>query len=229
LELGITYFDIVCSVDSLGITWYCVYMPITIYPKQRVIFDYLKQYMLKNGFAPSVREITKAVGLRSLATVHEHLKTLEKKGLIRREQGVGRSIEIAYDPEKNKSSEIEVNLLGYIQAGKPIEPVIDGQVKIAVSSFLVSGKARTYVLKVKGESMIEDGIFEDDYVVVEEQNFASNGDLVIALLENGLATLKRFYKEIDRIRLQPANSTMAPIYATDVTIQGKVVGLIRKY
>lgn len=152
-----------------------------------------------------------------------------KKGLIKRELGVGRSIELTYNPEKNKTSEIEVHLLGYIQAGKPIEPVIDGTIKIPVSSFLVSGKARTYVLKVKGDSMIDDGIFEDDYVVIEEQNFASNGDLVVALLENGLATLKRFYKEIDRIRLQPANSNMAPIYATDVTIQGKVVGLIRKY
>lgn len=204
-------------------------LPITIYPKQKVIFDFLRQYMLKNGYAPSVREIAKAVNLSSLATVHEHLKTLEKKGLIRRETGVGRSIELTYNPEKNKTSEIEVHLLGYIQAGKPIEPVIDGTVKIPVSSFLVSGKARTYVLKVKGDSMIEDGIFEDDYVVIEEQNSAVNGDLVVALLENGLATLKRFYKEIDRIRLQPANSNMAPIYATDVTIQGKVVGLIRKY
>ncbi len=204
-------------------------MPITMYPKQKRIFDFIGQYIQKNGFAPSVREIARAVGVSSLATVHEHLKTLEKKGAIARTSGVGRAIEITYHPEEIKSSDIELPLLGYIQAGKPIEPVVDGSLKIPVSSFLVSGNKRSFVLKVKGDSMIEEGIFEDDYVVVEEQNTANNGDIVIAILENGLATLKKFYKEIDRIRLQPANSSMAPIYATEVTIQGKVVGLIRRY
>ena len=204
-------------------------MPVTIYPKQKKIFDFVCQYIQKNGYAPSVREIAKAVGVSSLATVHEHLKSLEKKGVISRTTGVGRAIEITYHPEDIKSTEIELPLFGYIQAGKPIEPLVDNSQKIPVSSFLISGNKRSFVLKVKGDSMIEEGIFEDDYVVVEEQNEADNGDIVIAILENGLATLKKFYKEIDRVRLQPANSTMAPIYATDVKIQGKVVGLIRRY
>lgn len=204
-------------------------MPITIYPKQKRIFDYISQYIQKNGYAPCVREIATALEVKSLATIHEHLETMAKKGLIKRVAGVGRAIEILYHPEEIKSTEIEVPLLGYIQAGKPIEPVVDVSLKVPVSSFLLSGKRRSYVLKVKGDSMIDDGIFEDDYVVVEEQEAANNGELVVALLENGLATLKRFYKEIDRIRLQPANSQMAPIYATDVKIQGRVVGLIRKY
>lgn len=204
-------------------------MPVTIYPKQKKIFDFVCQYIQKNGYAPSVREIAKAVGVSSLATVHEHLKSLEKKGVISRTTGVGRAIEITYHPEDIKSTEIELPMLGFIQAGKPIEPVVDNSLKIPVSSFLISGNKRSFVLKVKGDSMIEEGIFEDDYVVVEEQNEANNGDIVIAILENGLATLKKFYKEIDRVRLQPANSQMAPIYATDVKIQGKVVGLIRRY
>lgn len=204
-------------------------MAAIIYPKQRKIFEYVCQYIQKLGFAPSVREIAKAVGLSSLATVHEHLKTLEKKGLIKRITGVSRAIEITYNPDTIKTSEVELPLYGYIQAGKPIEPIMDDSLTVSVSSFLVSAKRRSYVLKVKGDSMIDDGIFEDDYVVVEEQNEANNGDLVVAVLQSGLATLKKFYKEIDRVRLQPANSNMSPIYATDVIIRGKVVGLIRKY
>lgn len=204
-------------------------MAITIYPKQKKVFDFVRQYIQQKGFAPTVREIAFALGVSSLATVHEHLKALKKKGLIRSMDGVARSIEITYQPEDIKSTEIYLPLLGYIQAGRPIEPVVDGSMSIPVSSFLLSGRRRSYTLKVKGDSMIEDGIFEDDYVVVEETSSASDGDIVIALLENGLATLKRFYQEIDRVRLEPANSTMSPIYATNVEIQGKVVGLIRKY
>lgn len=204
-------------------------MPITIYPKQKKIFEYIKQYIQANGYAPTIRDIARAMDVKSLATVHEHLQTMEKKGLIKREGGVRRGIDIIYQLDNIKSSDVDLPLMGYIQAGKPIEPIVDATFKIPVSSFLVSGTRRSYVLKVKGDSMIDDGIFDGDYVVVEEQHFANNGDLVVALLENGLATLKRFFKELDRVRLQPANSQMAPIYATNVEIQGKVVGLIRKY
>ena len=204
-------------------------MALTIYPQQKRILEYLRQYIQKTGYAPTIREITRAMNLTSLATVHEHLQTLEKKGLIKKSSGVRRGIDIIYKPEEIRSTEVEVPMMGYIQAGKPIEPVVDGTMRVPVSSFLISGNKRSYVLKVKGDSMIDDGIFEGDYVVIEEQNHAANGDLVVALLENGLATLKKFYKEIDRVRLQPANSQMAPIYATNVEIQGKVVGLIRKY
>ena len=120
-------------------------------------------------------------------------------------------------------------MLGFIAAGAPIEPYTDPNATFSVSPALVSAKKRSYVLQVKGDSMIEDGILDGDFVVIEEQNVANNGDIIVALLENGVATLKRFFKEKDRIRLQPANSAMKPIYAKKVTVQGKVVGVIRKF
>jgi repressor LexA len=118
--------------------------------------------------------------------------------------------------------------LGYIAAGSPIEPYSDEDASFRVSPELITGKKRAYVLQVKGQSMIEDHIDDGDYVVVEETQNVNNGDIVIALLDNGLATLKRYYKEVTRVRLEPANANMSPIYATNVQIQGRVVGLIRK-
>jgi len=119
--------------------------------------------------------------------------------------------------------------LGYIAAGQPIEPYTDPNASFSVSPTMVSGKKRSFVLQVKGDSMIDEGILDGDYVVIEETDMAENGEIVVALLENGLATLKRFFKEATRIRLEPANSQMSPIYATNVRIQGKCVGVIRKF
>jgi repressor LexA len=124
---------------------------------------------------------------------------------------------------------MELPVLGLIAAGQPIEPYLDPNATLAVAPGMVSGNKRSFVLQVKGESMIEDGILDGDFVVVEQQEMAKNGDIVVALLENGFATLKRYFKEASRIRLEPANSRMVPIYATNVRIQGKVVGVIRKY
>jgi repressor LexA len=163
-----------------------------------------------------------------VATVFEHLAALERKGLIKRHQGKTRGIELLYKGIKKMGS-VELSLLGFIAAGKPIEPHTDPNAVISVSPNLLSSKKRAYALQVRGDSMIEDGILDGDYVIIEEQQTADNGDIVVALLENGFATLKRFYKEATRIRLAPANSKMSPIFVKEVSIQGKVVGIIRRY
>jgi len=124
---------------------------------------------------------------------------------------------------------VEVPLLGFIAAGSPIEPYTDPNATMSVAPDLLSGKKHAFVLKVKGRSMIDEGILDGDYVVVEEQATANNGDIVVAILENGFATLKRFFKEATRVRLEPANSEMAPIFARNVRIQGKVVGIVRRF
>jgi repressor LexA len=204
-------------------------MPVIVYRKQRQILDFISQYIQKNGYSPTLQEIADAIGVKSLATVHEHLQALTKKHLIRKYEGMVRGIEVLEKKIGNMLEGIDLPILGYIAAGQPIQTFTDPNATMTVSSAMISGKKPTYVLQVKGESMIEDGILDGDFVIVERQETARNGEIVVALLENGLATLKRFYKEPNRIRLEPANSTMQPIYATDVQIQGKVVGVIRKY
>ncbi|MDQ3239674.1 MAG: transcriptional repressor LexA [bacterium] len=204
-------------------------MPVIVYRKQRQILDFISQYIQKNGYSPTLAEIANAIGVKSLATVHEHLQALTKKKLIRKYEGMVRGIEVLEKRIGNVLEGVELPILGFIAAGQPIQTFTDPSASMTVSSAMISGKKPTYVLQVKGESMIEDGILDGDFVIVERQETARNGEIVVALLENGLATLKRFYKEADRIRLEPANSTMQPIYATDVQIQGKVVGVIRKY
>jgi repressor LexA len=153
---------------------------------------------------------------------------LEKKGFIRRYQGAVRGIEILSKNKSSIDSLIELPVLGFIACGEPIEPYTDPNATLSVNPNLVSG-AKSYVLQARGESMIDDGILNGDYVVVKEQNQANNGDIVVAVLQNGFATLKRFYKEATRIRLQPSNSTMSPIYVTELEIKGKVVAVIRQF
>ncbi len=204
-------------------------MPVIVYRKQRQILDFISQYIQKNGYSPTLQEIADAIGVKSLATVHEHLQALTKKHLIRKYEGMVRGIEVLEKKIGNMLEGIDLPILGFIAAGQPIQTFTDPNSTMTVSSTMISGKKPTYVLQVKGESMIEDGILDGDFVIIERQETARNGEIVVALLENGLATLKRFYKEPNRIRLEPANSTMQPIYATDVQIQGKVVGVIRKY
>jgi repressor LexA len=204
-------------------------MPVIVYRKQRQILDFISQYIQKNGYSPTLQEIADAIGVKSLATVHEHLQALTKKHLIRKYEGMVRGIEVLEKRMGNMLEGVELPILGFIAAGQPIQTFTDPGASMTVSAAMITGKKPTYVLQVKGESMIEDGILDGDFVIIERQETARNGEIVVALLENGLATLKRFYKEPTRIRLEPANSTMQPIYATDVQIQGKVVGVIRKY
>jgi repressor LexA len=204
-------------------------MPLIIYKKQRQILDFIKQFIQSNGSAPTLKQIAEAIDVSSLATVHEHLQALEQKGLIKRKHGKNRSMELT-EPDTNFAPEgFEAPILGFIAAGEPIEPYTDPNATMGIPSAFVSGKKRTYVLQVRGQSMIEDHISDGDYVVIEQTESANDGEIVVALLDNGMATLKRFYKEATRIRLQPANSTMQPIFVKNVRIQGKVVGLVRRY
>lgn len=204
-------------------------MPITLYRRQKQILSFIKQYIDKYSYSPTLGEIAEAIGVSSLATVHEHLQALDKKGVIKRFEGAVRGIEVLDQKISHALSGIELPILGFIAAGQPIMTYTDPDATIKVGPNMVSGKKRSYVLQVKGESMIEDGILDGDFVIIEEQLEAFDGDIVVALLNNGLATLKRFFKEPNRIRLEPANSNMTPIYATDVKIQGKCVGVIRRF
>ena len=200
-----------------------------IYKRQGQILDFIRQHIESSGSAPTLKQIAEAIGVSSLATVHEHLTTLEKKGLIKRKFGKNRSIILNGEILNYSQESINVPILGYIAAGAPIEPYTDPNANMPIPSNFVSGNKRTFLLQVKGESMIEEQIKDGDYVVIEQSEIASNGDIVVALLDNGMATLKRFFKETTRIRLEPANAKMSPIFVKNVRIQGKVVGLIRKY
>ncbi|MDP3973730.1 MAG: transcriptional repressor LexA [Candidatus Daviesbacteria bacterium] len=204
-------------------------MPITLYRRQKQIVDFVKQYIDRYGYSPTLGEIAEALGVSSLATVHEHLQALAKKGVIKRFEGAVRGIEILDQKISHGLDGIELPVLGFIAAGQPIMTYTDPDATIRVAPSMLTGKKRSYVLQVKGDSMIEDGILDGDFVIIEEQDVANDGEIVVALLDNGLATLKRFFRESDRIRLEPANSQMAPIYATDVQIQGKCVGVIRRF
>lgn len=204
-------------------------MAVTLYKRQRQIVDFIAQYIQKNGYSPTLREIADSIGVSSLATVHEHIQALVRKKVIRKHEGAVRGLELLDRTFIKMSDSIDLPFLGYIAAGSPIDPHPDQDATFKVSPEIVSGKKRSYVLQVKGLSMIEDHIDDGDYVVIEETSSVNNGDIVVALLDNGLATLKRYYKEVTRIRLEPANSSMSPIYATNVKIQGRVVGLIRRF
>lgn len=204
-------------------------MAVTLYKRQRQIVDFISQYIQVHGYSPTLQEIADALGVSSLATVHEHLHALIKKKIIRKYEGAVRGIELLDKKIGRALNTVELPILGYIAAGKPIEPYDEPDTTLKVSPEMISGKRKAFVLRVNGESMRDDGIFDGDFVVCEETNQADNGDIVIALLENGLATLKRFFKEKTRIRLEPANASMSSIYATKVRIQGKVVGVIRRF
>lgn len=203
-------------------------MIVTLYKRQKQILQFIKDYIDKYGYSPTLGEIAEHMGVSSLATVHEHLQTLERKGVIKRFEGAVRGIEIT-DNSHYGTRDLELRVMGYIAAGQPIMPYSDPDATIAVAPSLVNEKKNTYVLQVKGDSMIEDGILDGDFVIIEEQHTANDGDIVVAMLDTGLATLKRFYREPNRIRLEPANAAMEPIYSTNVRIQGKCVGVIRRF
>ena len=194
--------------------------------KQKEILEFIKDQILTRGFPPSVRDICEAVHLKSTSSVHAHLETLEKNGYIRRDPTKPRAIEILDDTFNLTRREVtNVPLLGRVAAGEPIlaQENIENYFPIPVEML---PNNNTFMLTVKGESMINAGILDGDYVLVEEQHTASNGDMVVALIENG-ATVKTFYKEEGVIRLQPENDFMDPIIVRDVQILGKVIGVFR--
>ena len=194
--------------------------------RQKEIYQYLKEHIESMGYAPSIMEICSKFNLSSPATVHKHLSHIEEKGLIRRQQNLSRAIELVEEPAPGALPEFQ--LLGHIMAGKPIE-VMEAREMLTLMPD-PSGKD-IFVLKVKGQSMIDDHIQDGDYVIVERRDRAENGETVVALLDNESATLKRFYREQDHIRLQPANADMEPIIVKegDFKIQGVVIGVLRKF
>lgn len=196
--------------------------------KQLEILDYMKNQILNKGYPPSVREICEAVGLKSTSSVHAHLATLEKNGYIRRDPTKPRAIEIVDDNFYNFRTEVvNVPLVGRVAAGEPILAVQNIESYFPVpASFLPSG-GEVFMLQVQGDSMINVGIHNGDCLLVQSRSTAENGEIVVALVDDS-ATVKTFYREKDRIRLQPENDLMEPIYVDDVTILGKAVGLYRK-
>ena len=202
-------------------------MPLT--KRQREILTYLAAYSEQNGFAPSFEEIAEQFSYSSLATVHEHLSNLERKGYIKRSYNESRAIEIL--PTEATPRAIELPIFGSVAAGVPIESMEQGETMCVPDTFVRRG-GNHYVLRVRGNSMIDEQIRDGDFVVINERRSADNGEMVIALMNGSSATVKKFYRERDgRIRLQPANETMPPIYVNenDVMIQGIVVGVMRRY
>ena len=202
-------------------------MPLT--KRQREILNYLATYSEQNGYAPSFEEIAETFEYSSLATVHEHLTNLERKGYIKRSYNESRAIEIL--PSEVSPRAIELPLLGSVAAGMPIEAMEQNET-LTVPEALVGRGGNHYVLRVRGSSMIDEQIRDGDFVVVNERRRADNGEMVIALVNGNSATVKKYYRERDgRIRLQPANESMQPIYVheNDISIQGIVVGVLRRY
>ena len=198
--------------------------------RQRDILEFIRQFQKDNGgVAPTHREICDHVGFSSYGTVYKHLSLLEKKGLIRRDWNQKRGVEVVEEKEPEPQSGVrELPLFGYIAAGRPLDVDVSNET-ISVPDHLTS-RGENYVLKVRGDSMIEDGIFDGDLVIISRRERADNGEMVVANV-NGEVTLKRLYQEGERVRLQPANSMMSPIYAParDVAVQGVVVGLMRRF
>lgn len=208
-------------------------MPGVLYKKEREILEFIAQFQKHYGYSPKLQEIATATGHKSISTIHAIIRSLVEKEYVQKVDGNNRVLKIL--DQKIESAalgmqpSIELPLMGYIAAGKPLEPHTDPNATVQVSASMISGKKIAYTLQVKGTSMIEDGILDGDYVVIERAEVAENGDIVVAMVDDNLATLKRFYKENGRVVLKPANSAMEPIYPNSLTIQGKVVGLIRKY
>jgi len=194
--------------------------------RQKEIFDFIRRYAAKTGYPPTVREIGKAVGLHSSSTVHAHLANLEKIGLLRRDPTKPRAIELLFDrARKTIMPGSGLPLVGQVAAGAPILAEENIEEYIEVPD-VIGGEDGDYVLRVRGESMVDAGIFEGDYVIVRPSETADDGEIVVALIGDE-ATVKRYFREADHIRLQPENETMEPIRTTEATILGKVVGLLR--
>lgn len=198
--------------------------------RQKEILNFIERFIQKKGYTPSYREIAKGLGLASPSTVCQHIKALCEKGVINTgDDGSARSIELVESKKTMSPLSIMLPLAGLITAGEPIEAIEENEA-IAIPANLVVDVDNSYVLQVRGRSMIEDGIFDGDFVVIERNPSPKNGDIVVALLDNQYATLKRFYREAKQIRLQPANSTMEPIIVKgNVNIQGIVRAVIRQF
>ena len=194
--------------------------------RQQEIFEYVKTYAREHGYPPTVRDIGKAIGLTSSSTVHAHLANLEKLGVLKRDPTKPRAIEVLVDKARSVVTPNGLPLVGQVAAGQPVLADENIEEYVPVPQ-IAGGDEGEFVLRVRGDSMKDAGIFDKDYVVVRPQSTATNGQIVVAMLE-GEATVKRFFKEKSRVRLQPENEALDPIYARDVEILGRVVGVCRR-
>lgn len=192
--------------------------------RQSTILNYIQKVLDERGYPPSVREIGEAVGLKSSSTVHTHLVNMEKKGYIRRDPTKPRAIEVL----KKKPAMVQVPVVGRVAASKPILAVENIESTFPLPTSFLKNKKEVFMLTTKGDSMINAGIYDGDYLVISQQQTAEDGDIVVALLNGENATVKRFFREKDSIRLQPENDLMEPIRSKDVVILGKVIGVFRK-
>ena len=194
--------------------------------RQKSIFQFIKEFLMEKGYPPSVREIGKAVGLKSSSTVHGYLAKLEEAGLIKRDPTKPRAIDIL--DEKPWDKTVQIPLVGTVTAGVPILAEENVQDVFSFPQGLLGTSETSFMLRVQGESMINAGIFDGDYILVRQQDTARDNDIVVALVNEDTATVKRFFKEKDCIRLQPENDTMEPFYEKNVSILGKVIGVYRQ-
>lgn len=205
--------------------------------RQRDVFEFIAKFIEEHGYSPSLEEIAKGLDLSSLATVHKHLSNLAGKGMIKRHWNKGRGIELASSMEHPQVVQMDLAacyalpIRGVVAAGLPIEAVEDMDERLSVPGDMIRNADDSFVLRVRGESMVEDGIHEGDFIICERRKDARNGQVVVALVNGFETTVKRFYLEGKLVRLQPANSAMAPIIvqAKDCEVQGVVIGLLRKY
>ena len=192
--------------------------------KQKAVLDYITTYEQDYGYAPSLNEIKEALGASAVSTIHEHVTNLITKGFLKRVKGAARSLELV---KMKLASSLSIPLVGTIACGEPLEALEESDRSIKISSDTRFNVSDLYALRAKGDSMIEDGILEGDYLIIKKQAWASNGDTVVAIIDDNEATLKQFYKEKDRIRLQPANSNYEPIFRKEVEVRGEVIKVIR--
>ena len=199
--------------------------------RQNEILNYIKEFIVSNGYPPTVREIGNALGLSSPATIHSHLNNLESKGFIRKDGSKNRAIELLVENEYSKKDEevVEVPLLGKVTAGSPIEAIEMPNEFFSLPAYLIPRNHEVFTLNVSGESMINAGILDGDIVIVQKQNSAKNGDIVVAMTDDNEVTLKTYYKENGYFRLQPENDKLSPIILNNVTILGIAIGLYRKF
>jgi len=196
--------------------------------RQAEILTFIQRYSDTHGYPPSVREIGRALGLTSSSTVHSHLAALEKKGYLHRDPSKPRALEVLRNEREHAPKKlVTLPMVGRVTAGAPILAAENIEDYVPLPTDLIPNGTEAFILRVRGDSMIEAGIFDGDYVIVRKQQTAQNGDIVVARIEDE-ATVKRFYKEADYVRLQPANAMMEPILTRDVHIEGKVVGVIRR-
>lgn len=199
--------------------------------RQNEILNFIKEFIVSNGYPPTVREIGKALGLSSPATIHSHLNNLEMKGFIRKDGSKNRAIELLVENEYAIKDEevVEVPLLGKVTAGSPIEAIEMPNEFFALPAYLIPKNHEVFTLKVSGVSMINAGILDGDIVIVKKQSYAKNGDMVVAMTDDNEVTLKTYYKENGYFRLQPENDELSPIILDNVTILGIAIGLYRKF